>query len=374
MVGLGLAGGLMAPVIQGHPIAQLAGAAEPNALLRERFEKATGLPAFADAEELMARSDVDAVYIATPHQLHARQVIAAASCNKHVVVEKPMALTLADCDAMIEAAARAGITLIVGHTHSFDPAVQFMRNVTLQGTLGRLSMLSMWQFTDFLYRPRRPEELDTALGGGIVYNQLPHQVDIARAIACSDVRSVRAVTRVLDPSRRTEGNCSALLDFEGGAVATLVYSGHDYFDADELNEWVDSTGHRKTPAHGKTRRALQTLDADAEKQMRSERYGFGSGFRGGAAEHQPHFGMFIASYEKGDLRVTPRGVMEYSQEGLKEHVLPVSTTGRSAVLDELCTSILDRCEPVHSGAFAKQTLATCMAMLESSRSRREVQL
>ena len=67
---------------------------------------------------------VEVVYIATPHQFHAPHAILAAEHGKHVILEKPMALTLADCDAIIAAVERNKVHLIVGHTHAFDPAVR----------------------------------------------------------------------------------------------------------------------------------------------------------------------------------------------------------------------------------------------------------
>ena len=76
---------------------------------------------------------------------------------------------------MIEAVDRTGVKLIIGHTHSYDPAVRTLREVIVSGELGKLGMINTWNYTNFLYRPRRPEELDTSLGGGILFNQVSHQ-------------------------------------------------------------------------------------------------------------------------------------------------------------------------------------------------------
>src|SRR5207253_7938963 len=140
---------------------------------------------------------------------------------------------LEDCDAMIAAADKAGVHLIVGHTHGFDPAIRTMRQLILSGEFGPLGMINTWNYTTFLNRPRRPEELDTSLGGGIIFNQVPHQIDTARLLGGGVVRSVRASTTRLDPARPTEAGCAALLQFHNGATASLVYSGYDHFDSDE---------------------------------------------------------------------------------------------------------------------------------------------
>ena len=374
VIGLGMAGGIMVPVIAGHPQAVLAGAADPNAALRARITADHSIQADEDALQLLQRPDIDAVYIATPHQFHREHVILAAQHGKHIIVEKPMALTLEDCDAMIAAVRAAGVCMIVGHTHSFDPAVRYMREATLAGTWGRLSMIAMWNFTDFLYRPRRPEELDTSQGGGILFNQIPHQVDIARAVAHSPVRTVRAVAGMADPRRPTEGHCTALIDFESGAAASMVYSGYDHFDSDELHGWIGGTGRAKQPRHGKTRAAWQGLKGDEEAALRQSAYGYGGGFLSDRPTHQPHFGLIVGSYEQADIRVTPYGVNVYADGGKQEVALPGASDARADVLSELCDAVLRGTAPVHDGVFAKATVASCLAILESARSRREVRL
>ena len=98
-------------------------------------------------------------------------------------------------------------------------------------------MITALDFTDFLYRPRRPEELATESGGGAVFNQAAHQVDIVRLLAGGKVSSVRAFTGNWDRARPTEGAYSCLLGFDHGVFATLTYSGYAHFDSDELMGW-----------------------------------------------------------------------------------------------------------------------------------------
>jgi phthalate 4,5-cis-dihydrodiol dehydrogenase len=375
VLGLGMAGAIMVPAITGHPRTRLAGAADLNAELRRRFNTDHGIDAHDNALDLLKRPDVDAVYIATPHQFHHEHAVLAARHGKHIVVEKPMALTLSDCDEMTEAARRYGVQLIVGHTHSFDPAIRYIREATLSKEFGALAMIAMWNYTDFMYRPRRPEELDTSKGGGILFNQIPHQVDIARAIAHSPVRRVRAMTGVLDAARPTEGCCTAFIEFENGSAASLVYSGYDHFDSDELHDWIGATGRRKQPKHGQARLAYRALpNQEAEIALRQQRYGYGGAFLSGQPTHQPHFGLVIASYERGDLRVTPEGVLVYGDEGARVVKLAPGGSGRGDVLDELCNAVQCAVPPIHDGAFARGTVQTCLAILRSARERREIDL
>lgn len=380
VLGLGMAASVMVSAIADHPDMVVAAAADLDAGLRERFARDFPAPVFADAQSLLAFDGIDAVYIATPHQFHREHAVLAAARGLHVIVEKPMALTLADCDAMILAAETHGTALVIGHTHSFDEPVRVMRETMLSGGLGRLVMLSMWNYTDFLYRPRRPEELDSSLGGGILFNQLPHQVDIARLLAGQPVRSVRAMTGVLDRARPTEGHCMVFMEFEDGAGATLTYSGYDRFDSDELHGWVGATGRDKTPSHGRTRRTLKNLSGpDEEAQLRRQRYGYGSGaaFASGAPAHQPHFGIYVVSCENGDIRQSPDGLRVYSDEGVRDIVLAAEASrhaGRTQVLDELLAAVREGEEPPHGGRFARETLEVCLAVQRSARERREVLL
>jgi phthalate 4,5-cis-dihydrodiol dehydrogenase len=381
VVGLGMAGAAMMPAIEAHPDFILAGAADLNPELRARFARDHSCVVDGSAAELIARDDIDAVYIATPHQLHREHVVLAAENGKHAIVEKPMALSLDDCDEMIAASSLNGTVLVVGHTHSFDPAIRVMSDLIASGEVGRLSMIAMWNYTDFIYRPRRPEELDTSLGGGILFNQIPHQVDIARLLAHSDVRRVRAMADILDGRRPTEGSCMAMLSFADGAAASLVYSGYDRFDSDELHGWIGESGQPKKPNHGSTHHALAAMQSSSdEAEARSQRYGYGGdrkwGPQAGQRWHQPHFGSLIVSCEKADLRQSADGILIYSADGVHEIEVPLTNDrpGRSDVLDELYRAITDGIMPVHDGRFARGTLEVCLAIQESSKRRSEVAL
>lgn len=375
IIGLGLAGGIMAGVIRDCPGVRLGGAAELDPDLRARFEAGEGVPAYAAIDDLLEVQDIDFIYVATPHQFHRDHVVRAAQAGKHIIVEKPMALSLEDCDAMIAAADAAGVHLIVGHTHSFDPAVLAMRELIDAGDVGPLRMLSMWNYTDFLYRPRRPEELDTAQGGGVLYNQLPHQIDIARLLVGAPIRSIRASTFRLDPARPTEGACSVFVDFANGAAATISYSGYDRFDSDELCGWVSEGGYAKQAAHGRTRQRLGTVQSPAEEMARRRSdFGYGSAVSASWPPHQPHFGAFVASCEHADLRQSPAGVLVYDDSGVREH--PVCAKpwrpGRGDVLKEMRLAIREGRRPLHDGAFGRGTVAASLAVLRSAQERREI--
>jgi phthalate 4,5-cis-dihydrodiol dehydrogenase len=178
IVGLGMAGAVMVHAAARHPGFLIAAAAEPQAGPREAFARDFNANAYDDVHRLCNDPAVDAVYIATRHQFHAEHARLAAAAGKHVILEKPMALTLAGCDTIIASVEKAGVHLVVGHTHAFDPAIRAMRALIVSGELGHLGMVASWNYANYLYRPRRPEELDSSKGGGILFNQVPHQVDV----------------------------------------------------------------------------------------------------------------------------------------------------------------------------------------------------
>jgi phthalate 4,5-cis-dihydrodiol dehydrogenase len=367
VVGLGIAGTVMVPAIHSHPGVHLAAAAEPQRVLRSRFASGEDVPAVATVEELVETAGVDVVYIASPHQFHADQAVLAAAAGKHVVVEKPMALSLDDCDRMIAAARQHGVTLVVGHSHGFDPAVRVIADLVRSGAYGELGLIAMWNYTDFIYRPRRAEELDPAAGGGILFNQLPHQVDVVRTIATAPVVGVTARTSLLDPARRVPGTCAATLDFADDAVAQLVYSGYDHFDSDELHGWVAEGGGAKQPAHGAARARLRGLGENGERAARSGWFGYGFR-RPERPVHQPHFGELVVSCAGADLRPGPDSVIAYTDEGCREYPLPRSPwwPGRGEVLEELVRAVRDGEPAVHDGAFGRETLRVCLALDRSA--------
>jgi len=374
VIGLGMAGAVMVRAAARHPGVVLAAAAEPHAAPREAFGRDFNARTYADARALCEDAAVEAVYIATPHQFHAEHAVAAAERGKHVILEKPMALTLADCDRIIAAVERAKVHLIVGHTHAFDPAVREMRRIIASGDLGALGMIASWNYTNYLYRPRRPEEFDTAKGGGILFNQVPHQIDTARLLGGGLVRSVRAQAGRLDPARPTEANCTAFLEFADGVSASLVYSGYDFFDSDELHFWVSERGSRKQAAHGAARRALRAHQGP-EAALRTSSVGYGAPDQG-EPPHQPHFGVTIATCARGDLRASADGVFVYGEDGQREVALPDGGrySGRLNVLDDLRAAIATGRSPVHDGRWGKATLEVALAIQQSARERREVML
>lgn len=379
IIGLGGAARQMLPSFTSHPHVRITAAADPRAKARAAFKKEVGGRSFVEAADLCASPDVDVVYVATPHQMHKDHATQAAQAGKHVIIEKPMALTLQECGDIINVAAANNVHLLVGHTHGFNAPIMKMRAMIRAGVIGPVSMINNWTYGNFLYRPRRPEELRTQDGGGIIYNQVPHQVDIVRLLGGGMVRSVRSMVWTLDPERPTEGAHTTFLQFESGTAASLVYSAYDYFDTDEFHEWVGELGEPKAPGRqGASRRALAKIsDTQAEIDLKVAG-GFGGNRKLATLPreewNQPHFGITIVSGPDGDLRQSARGVLLYGKDGRREIPIdpPRAFPDKCGVIDEMYDAFTGVRPVIHDGAWGRATMEVCQAILRSAQEGREI--
>jgi len=374
VAGLGRAFAVMLPTFKADPRVSLVAAADTRAEARQRFAEEFSANAYTTVEELCVDPAVEVIYVATPHQWHAGHAALAAQHRKHLLIEKPMALTLQECAAIIDAARGAGVHLVVGHSHSFDAPVRHLRGLIDSGRYGNARMINAINYTDYLYRPRRPEELDTALGGGAIFNQAAHQIDIVRLLGGGRVASVRAATGAWDRTRPTEGAYAALLTFENGVFASLTYSGYGNFDSDEFQGWIGEMGQKKTPYAGPPRHRFDNQqDEVAFKNARN--YG-GPDFRPSAGQDLAHqnFGTLLVSCEHADLRALPNGVMVYQNGSAQLDPLPMPKIPRVEVIDELYDAVVMGQPPLHDGAWAMATLEVLLAILQSSREKSDVRL
>jgi phthalate 4,5-cis-dihydrodiol dehydrogenase len=373
VAGLGRAFSLMAASFAADARVRLVAAADPRPEALQRFRREFSGTTHDSVEQLCADPRVDVVYVATPHQFHAEQVRLAAGRGKHVLVEKPMALSLDECRAMIDAARSAGVRLVVGHSHSFDLPILETRRLIRSGEFGRVRMITALNFTDFLYRPRRPEELDTLRGGGAVFNQAAHQADVVRLLAETRAISVRASTGAWDASRPTEGAYACLINFEDGVFATLVYSGYGHFDSDEFMGWTGEMGRRKDPsAYSGARTALASADEQALKNARN--YGGRDFIEPARSESHQHFGPVIVSCERADLRPLPERIEICDEAGRRSVPLAPPSIPRIEVIDELYGAVVEGKPPLHDGEWAAATLEICLAILRSGREGKEIRL
>jgi phthalate 4,5-cis-dihydrodiol dehydrogenase len=352
-----------------NPHVKLVAAADIRPQALEAFSKDYGVETFSSVDAMCVSPNVDAVYVVTPTPLHAEHVITAAEHHKQIIVSKPMAVTQDECEAMSAAAERNGVRLVCGHTQSLLAPIRKMAEVVWSGDYGRLGMLHTWHYTDWIYRPRRPYELDITVGGGVVYRQSPHQIDILRLIAGQKVKSVRAMVLNLDPKRDAPGAYTVFLQFEDGTPATIVYSGYGHFDANEI-----------TFGNPVRLRAPATATTPEEEEALKNASGYVPG-RGAAATVAPPaespfsaFGLTLATCEKADIRQSPKGLWIYDENGKHELEMPPDESRGEAEFEELYQAVTNNVPPLHDGRWGGATHEITLAIMQSAREGREITL
>ncbi|WP_211176949.1 Gfo/Idh/MocA family protein [Pseudonocardia acidicola] len=372
IVGLGVAGEVLLPFVERHPDYVVAAGADPAAAARDAFA-GPGRAVFAELEQMCASGAVDVVYVASPTHLHAEHAITALRTGHHVIVEKPMAVSVESAEAMVAAADEAGRILVVGHSQSFEAPVRAMRRIVTSGELGALRAVNAWYYTDWMFRPRTPDELDPTMGGGVPLRQGAHHVDIVRYLGGGLLRSVRGRVGRWDPRRPGAGAYSAYLEFEDATPATIVYSGYDHFASTELTFGIGETGQPMTGYAVARRRLTQaagTPEAEVKRGIAAAPSRQRELLRGG--DHQPFFGLVVLSCERGDVRVSPNGLRVYGDERVTEIPLAGEEVGRTAMLSEVADAVRTGSAAEHDGRWGLANLEVCLALVDSSRTRSEV--
>ncbi len=378
IVGIGVGASEILPAMESAPEIELVAGADVNRRVLETFRARYGAKVYDSIEKLCGDPDVEAVWVSTPNKFHASHTVIAAEHGKHVVVEKPMAVSLEEAETMIEAAEKNRIKLICGHTQSFGPHIRTMRRIIQSGRLGRLRAMHVWAYTDWMLRPRTPEELDLAQGGGVPYRQGPHQIDTLRLLGGGMVRSVRGTTGQWFAGRPIPGYYSAFLEFEDGTPATLLHNGYGYFLASELVPWGTNKMRYTYEERAVIRKQLLdgTRDESADKDaMRIGGAQEGALFRrrGERRAWVPNdLGILIVSCERGDIRQSQYGVFVYGDDGIQDVPLPEQGSSRRAELEELYGAVVLNQPIRHTGPWGMATLEVCLAILQSAKERREI--
>jgi phthalate 4,5-cis-dihydrodiol dehydrogenase len=267
-----------------------------------------------------------------------------------------------------------------GHTKMLDAPVRKMGEIVRSGQLGRLGMIHNWDYTDLVFRPRMAHEMKTEMGGGAVYLQAPHQLDVLRFIGGGMVHSVRGSIGNWIPSRPADGAYTAYLEFEDGTPATAVYNGYAHFDTAELHFWIGEGGTPRDPDTNvkAIREILQAEkdgnEADLKSAMRyaGQSEGAYSHFERQAQRKQPFFGLTVVSCEKGDIRQTPDGLRIYGDDGISEISLEGQEQGRVREMNEMYDAVIEDRDVFPSGEWGMATLEATVAIIESAKQKKEL--
>jgi len=320
--------------VQAIPETELVAVSDVDA---ERVARATatyGGAGYADYQELLRDPKVDAVVIGLPHWLHERVSIDCLRAGKHVLVEKPMAMTVAECDAMIAAAEASGKNLMVAHSQHFFPVNLEAQRIIRAGGLGNLVMA-----TDTWYKPfhdgvRPPWFLEADKGGGMWPMNGSHMIDRLLFFLESEVVAVKAkIGNPVFGLTATDAGV-AFLEFASGACATIMHVGF----RDGVNRFeAEITG--------------------TEAQLKF------SGDQGGGSE------LWLSKERKWEaISVSPLDLP--TKPGVS---LPASVFF-AAEVREFALSILEGRPPSITGDYGRQVVRVLDACEESSRTGREVRL
>jgi UDP-N-acetyl-2-amino-2-deoxyglucuronate dehydrogenase len=225
IVGTGVIAAMHAAAIVTLPGARLAAVTDVAAEAAAAFAAARGCAAEPSLDALLARPDVDVVCVCVPSGLHAEVGVRAARAGKHLVVEKPIDVTLAAADRLIEATRAAGVLLTVISQHRFDPGLVELKRLLGDGVLGRLVLAeasTKWYRTQGYYDSAAWRGT-WAMDGGSLMNQGVHYVDLLRW-CMGPVTEVTAVCATQAHQVEVEDTALAIVRFGSGAVGTILSS------------------------------------------------------------------------------------------------------------------------------------------------------
>ena len=225
IVGTGVIAATHAAAIAAVPGGRLVAVTDVAPERAAQFAGNHGCAAEPGLDALLARDDIDVVSVCVPSGLHAEVGIQAAAAGKHLVVEKPIDVSLAAADRLIDAADAAGVAMTVISQHRFDPGPVELRGLIDDGVLGRLVLgeaSTKWYRTQGYYDSGAWRGT-WALDGGSLMNQGIHYVDLLRWIM-GPVTEVSAICSTQGHQVEVEDTALAVLRFSSGAVGTIVSS------------------------------------------------------------------------------------------------------------------------------------------------------
>lgn len=390
VIGIGVGGlEILRSVVQQPDIVHLAAGCDTVPVTRERFqERFPDAKVYDSAEKLCQDPDIDAVYIASPNRFHAEHTITAARHGKHIMVEKPMAISLKETEQMVEECDKAGVNLVCAHTASYGMPYRTMRKVIQSGEIGAVRAIQLIAYTDWMLRPRTPDELDFSQGGGVPFRQGPHQLDTVRLLGGGMLKSVWAKVGQWMPERAIPGYYNAHFEFEDGTVASVTHNGYGYFNLSEINGPASGRSSIENTVRVRKEMRAGTRNEEAEKQdlriggvteaeqfQNALRSGPGRGNFGRQVKREPGDrsglsdtgdpGTIFVTCERGDMRVGPRGVFIYDDDGVREVTGVSSVHGRGEV-HEMYEAVVNGKPVYHSGRWGMATAEAIFAMVESS--------
>jgi predicted dehydrogenase len=227
LIGCGKVGGLHAAALTSLPESELVAVVDSNLDRAEKFAARYGGKAFLDVSKMVRETAAEAVFVCTPHPLHAEATVNAIHAGAHVMVEKPMAASVEHCDVMLATAKKWKRKLSVMSQRRFYESVQRMKAAIDTGKIGRpiLGLFLMFSWRDQAYYESDPWRGKwSSEGGGVLVNQSPHQLDLLRWFM-GDIEEISGYWANLNhPYIEVDDTAVATLKFRNGGLGSIVTS------------------------------------------------------------------------------------------------------------------------------------------------------
>jgi len=227
LIGCGKIGSIHIAALRSLPEAMLVAVCDTSRDRAAAFAATTAARPFTDVATMLREAGVEVVLIGTPHPLHAEPAVRAAEAGAHVLVEKPMAATVADCDAMLAAARKSGVMLgVISQRRLFHPVAR-LRAAIDAGKIGNpaLGVFQMYSWRDPSYYLSDPwrGKWDTE-GGGVLVNQSAHHLDMLLWLMGPAAEVCGYWSNVNHPTVEVDDTAVASLRFRSGALGSIITS------------------------------------------------------------------------------------------------------------------------------------------------------
>lgn len=227
LVGCGKVGQIHATALKGLAEAEFVAVCDTDPARAEAFAGRHGTRGFSDLAAMLREANVQAIVIGTPHPLHAGPAIQAAEAGVHVLVEKPLAANLTDCDAMLATARKTGVQLgVISQRRLYEP-VQRMKAAIEAGKIGKpvLGVFIMYSWREPSYYQSDPWRGQWASeGGGVLVNQSPHQLDLLQWFM-GPIADISGYWAILNhPTIEVDDSAVAVIRFQSGGLGAIVTS------------------------------------------------------------------------------------------------------------------------------------------------------
>jgi UDP-N-acetyl-2-amino-2-deoxyglucuronate dehydrogenase len=349
IIGAGTIAAVHAEAIARLPGARLVAVTDVAAGIAQTFAAERGCAAEPTLDTLLGRGDIDVVCVCVPSGLHAEVGVRAAKAGMHLVVEKPLDVSLDAADRLLAAAREAGVTVTVMSQHRFDPGLVELKRLIDAGALGRLLLgeaSTKWYRTQAYY-DSAPWRGTWAMDGGALLNQGIHYADLL--LWClGPAAEVTAVCATQAHSIEVEDTALAIVRFASGAVGTLSATTAAYPGFPQRLEVTGTEG---------------TVTVEDGQLVRAE-------LRGGAVTGDPVTGDTVPGGtappdESGGLGSPPGAAADPAALDVASH---------AAQIADLLAALDEGREPAVTGASGRETLALIRAVYESSRTGRPVRI